>query len=118
MSHLEIEYDNKQVKKLFSNFDLMKQHTDGVFTKQVKKRFDQLRAFETFEDLLKSRLGNPHPLTGNKKGCYAISISDSKRLIIFPISESLSQESLKLCKKIIIKGVENYHGTKTTSYIP
>jgi len=118
MLSVEIAYDNKKVKALFSDFNEMKKKTDAVFTKLVKKRHDQLLAFETFADCLNARLGNPHPLEGDKKGCYGINITANKRLVVCPISDDLSLESLIKCKKIIIKGVEDYHGSKTTSYIP
>ena len=115
---MDIAYDNKKVRTLFSNFTEMKKKTDSVFTKQVKKRYDQLLAFESFHDCLQARLGNPHPLEGDKKGCYGINVTANKRLIVCPETDNLSSESLKKCKKIIIKGVEDYHGSKITSYIP
>lgn len=118
MLSVEIDYDNKKVKDLFSDFNKMKKKTDAVFTKQVKKRYDQLLAFETFADYLKSKLGDPHPLEGKKKGDYGITVTKNKRLIVSPVTDDLSLESLKICKKIIIKGVEDYHGTKITTYIP
>lgn len=115
---MEITYDNSRVERLFSDFNKMKKKTDAVFTKLVKRRFDQLLAFDTFADCLRARFGNPHALSGDKKGCYGINVTANKRLIVCPVSEDLSLESLKKCKKIVIKGVEDYHGSKTTSYIP
>ncbi|MCF7931861.1 MAG: hypothetical protein K9K93_01715 [Acholeplasmataceae bacterium] len=115
---MELTYDHKRVQKLFDDFDQMRKETNTVFTKLVKKRVDQLRAFETFADYLQSGLGKPHPLSGNKKDCYGIHITGGTRLVVCPLSLDLSTESLQYCKKILIKGVENYHGSKTTSYIP
>jgi len=115
---MEFEYDNDYVKKLFSDFQLMKKKTDGTFTKLVKKRCDQLRAFDTFADFFVSKLGKPHRLSGDRSDFYAVHITGNKRLIIKPLSENLSPDSLKKCRKILIKGVEDYHGSKTKSYIP
>jgi Txe/YoeB family toxin of Txe-Axe toxin-antitoxin module len=118
MSRVEIEYDNKNVEALFSDFELMKKKTDAVFTKLVKKKYEQIKAFDNFADFIRSGIGKPHPLSGDKDDCYGVNITGSKRLVVCPISQNLSMTSLQLCKKIIIKGVENYHGSKTTSYIP
>ncbi len=115
---MEIEYDNDKVQQLFTDFDLMKKKTDAVFTKLTKKKYEQIRAFETFAEFLKSRIGKPHSLSGDKSDCYGVNITGNKRLVVKPISADLSAESLALCKKIIIKGVEDYHGSKVTSYIP
>lgn len=118
MVAMEIEYDNRAVEDLFNDFNLIKKKTDGVFAKQLKKKYDQLKAFETFSEFLNSNIGKPHSLSGDRKGCYGINISKNKRLIVKPISEDLSSSALKACKNIIIKGVEDYHGSKTTIYIP
>lgn len=115
---MEICYDNIKVQSLFTNFELMKRKTNGIFTKQVKKRYDQLKAFDTFADYLKSGLGKAHPLKENQKGSFAISVDKNKRLIVFPIAQDTRIKSLEKCRKIIIKGVEDYHGSKVTSYIP
>lgn len=115
---MEIDYDNKTVKSLFSDFNEMNRKTNTRFTRQVKKRYDQLLSFESFADLLHSGFGKPHPLEGNRKGCYGINIDANKRLIVCPVSTDLSLVGLKKCKKVIIKGVEDYHGSKITSYIP
>jgi len=115
---MEIEYDNRKVQTLFNDFDLMAKRKGVEFTKLVRKRFNELRAANTFYDYLLTGLGKPHPLVGDKDNLYAISITKSIRLIVKPISVDLSVESLKKCEKLIIKGVENYHGHKITTYIP
>lgn len=115
---MEIDYDNKKVKMLFSDFKLMSIEKGFEFTKAVKKRFDQLKAAETFFDYLLTGLGKPHPLVGNKNHHYSISITQNIRLIVEPVTDDLSIESLKTCTKVIIKGAEDYHGDKVTTYIP
>lgn len=49
---------------------------------------------------------------------YGVSISANRRLIIQPVSEKLSPEALKNFDTIIIKGVEDYHGSKNEWIIP
>ena len=115
---MEIIFDNRKVKTLFDDFGLMVRKKGLDTTKLIKKRYDQLKAAETFADYLKTNLGTPHPLSGDKKYLYAVSITGNIRLILEPVSEDLSIESLKKCTQVIIKGAEDYHGDKTTTYIP
>lgn len=115
---MEIKFDDKKVQTLFDDFNLMARKKGLMITKMVKKRYEQLKAAETFADYLLTGLGKPHPLTGNKDHLYAISITGNIRLIVEPISKDMSIEALKKCIKIIIKGAEDYHGDKITTYIP
>lgn len=115
---MEIEFDDKKVKTLFDDFNLMAKKKGIDLTKMIKKRYDQLRAAETFADYLSTGLGKPHTLVGNRSSMYGINITGNIRLIVKPVSEDLRLESLKSCIKVIIKGVEDYHGDKTTTYIP
>ncbi|MGI6781434.1 MAG: hypothetical protein ACOX56_01155 [Acholeplasmataceae bacterium] len=115
---MKIEYDNKKVKTLFENFDLMGKEVGYELARRIKLRFEQLRAAETFYDYLQTRLGGPHRLSGDKNDLYAINVTRNVRLIVKPNSEDLSHEGLMKCKIVIIKGVEDYHGSKTTTYIP
>lgn len=115
---MEIEFDDKKVETLFNDFNLMARKKGIEFTKSIKKRYEQLRAAETFAEYLLIGLGKPHLLSGNKNRRFGISVTANIRLIVEPITEELSMESLKKCTKIIIKGAEDYHGDKITTYIP
>lgn len=115
---MEIIYDNKMVKTLFDDWNLMARKKGSEFSRAVKKRYDQLKAAETFADYLKTGLGKPKPLSENKAGLYSVRITANKRLIVQPDIDDLSLEGLKKCTKVIIKGAEDYHGTKVTTYIP
>ena len=115
---MEIEFDDKKVQTLFNDFKVMARKKGLVITKTIKKRYEQLKAAETFAQYLLTGLGKPHPLSGNKQGLYGINITGNIRLIVEPILKDLSAESLKKCIKVIIKGAEDYHGDKITTYIP
>lgn len=115
---MEIEFDDKKVQQYFDDFSLMARKKGLELTKIIKRRVEQLKAATTFTDYLKTGLGKPHALTGDKKDLFAISITGNIRLIVKPCSDDLSYEALLMCKKIIIKGVEDYHGGKITTYIP
>lgn len=115
---VKIDFDNSVVRSFFEDFNKMKVKKGVQMTKIIKRRYDQIEATESFYDLLTNGIGKPHRLYGNRDGCYAISISGNIRMIVQPVCEDLSMNSFKKCKKLIIKGVEDYHGEKVTSYIP
>lgn len=115
---MEIEFDDKKVQTLFNDFNLMSRKKGIDIAKTIKKRYEQLKAAETFAEYLLTGLGKPHLLSGNRDCLYGISITGNIRLIVKPVSEDLSMESLKKCIKVIIKGAEDYHGDKITTYIP
>ncbi|AUG56563.1 type II toxin-antitoxin system RelE/ParE family toxin [Acetivibrio saccincola] len=111
------EYENDSVKEIFTNFELMKKKIGYEKTKTIKKRLDQLKASPNYSIYLMTGLGKPHPLTGNLKGYYGISITGNVRLVIKPDSINLEPEELKKCETVIIKGVVDYHGGKINWFI-
>jgi Txe/YoeB family toxin of Txe-Axe toxin-antitoxin module len=87
-------------------------------TRTTKKRYDQLKASNSFDIYLTTGLGKPHPLVGDSKGYYGIGISANQRLVVRPDTECLDPISLKSCDTVVIKGVEDYHGKKHEWLIP
>ncbi|MGI6714128.1 MAG: hypothetical protein ACOX3K_03705 [Bacilli bacterium] len=117
---MEIVYDDRRVALLFENFELMKRKKGIEITRRIKMRYDVLKAAISFAEFLKIAPGNPHALKGDKKGLFAVSVDKNKRLILQPMTENgdVSLIAFAQCDKVIIKGVEDYHGGKTTTYIP
>ncbi len=119
---MNIKYDNPQIEDLISVHDSkqsMRRKIGFEITKSVKRRFDQLRAANTFYTFQQLGIGKVHSLEGNElDGCYGISIDKSRRIIIMPDAADCSAESLKVCDVIIIKGVVEYHGRKNEWILP
>lgn len=113
-----IEYEGEPVRKIFSDYDLMKKEIGHDRARSIKKRIDQLKASVNFSLYLTTGLGKPHPLYENLKGYYGVSITDNIRLIIRPNVESSEPEVLRQCDMVIIKGVMDYHGCKSEWLIP
>ena len=118
MQGVRLQYENRALEECFSDFDLMKRQIGRDLTRNTKKRYDQLKAAANFAIYLTTGLGKPHPLTGNLKGYYGISISGNIRLVVKPDVESLDPVSLKKCDSVIIEGVMDYHGSKYEWLIP
>ena len=115
---MKLRYENPSVERYFNDFNLMKREIGKDLTRTTKKRHDQLKAAANFSIYLSTGLGKPHPLYGNLKGCYGISISSNVRLVVKPDVESLDPASLKKCDSVIIEGVMDYHGQKHQWLIP
>lgn len=115
---MEIDYDTPKIAKYFLDYTKMQKKIGPPLTKSVKRRINQLQAASFFQEYLDIGLGKPHSLSGADHGCYGISITGNYRLIVQPSTLDLSPESLSTCKKVIIKGVEDYHGSSKTILIP
>jgi len=89
-----------------------------VLVKQIKIRYDQINAMPNFSEYIDFGLGKPHSLEGEFAGCYGVSVTGKIRMILKPVSEDLSPESLKTCDEVILKGVVDYHGQKNEWIIP
>ena len=115
---LQIEItDTKVFKILNDNTKLIK--TIGMdMARLLMKRIAQIQASSNFKEYLDTGLGKPHPLVGNLDNCFGISLNKNYRLIVEPLSEKLDDESLRLCEKINLKGVADYHDGKCEWIIP
>ena len=111
---MKIEFENRRVEKIFSNYHEMIRIIGFEKTRAVKKRLDQLKAAVSFQKWLDARLGNPHSLTGFERGkYYGVSVTSNYRLVLRAETEDHSAESLSLCTIVVVKGVCDYHGGKT-----
>ncbi|MFY9217286.1 MAG: hypothetical protein WBJ82_07085 [Tepidanaerobacteraceae bacterium] len=115
---MKLKYNNPSVEKYFSDFNIIAKKKGKDLARAIKKRCDQLKAAPNFSIYLSTRLGKPHPLYGNLKGCYGISVTGNIRLIVRPDVESLDPVSLQKCDSVIIEGVMDYHGQKHEWLIP
>jgi plasmid maintenance system killer protein len=118
MRGVKLRYENPLVKRCFNYFALMRKEIGNDLARGTKKRHDQLRAAANFGIYPSTGLGKPHPLYGNLKGYYGISISGNFRLVVKPDTESLDPGSLKKCDSVLIEGVMDYHGQKHEWLIP
>ncbi len=113
---MQIIYEDDSVRELFEDLcqiqvpkGLMKRLIGQELTRAVKKRYDQLKAADSFYIFQTTGLGKTHSLTG-MEGCYGVHINANWRLVVKPIAKDVSSESLKSCDTVQIKGVVDYHG--------
>ena len=116
---MEISYSNTTIKDLFSDLfeiaiskNLLQKKIGQILTKTTKKRLNQLKSASTFQKYLDFHIGNPHSLTGDLSGYYGVDLDKHTRLIIHPVPPDLSAEALRICEKVMIIGIVDYHGDK------
>ncbi len=81
----------------------------------IKKHMDRLESADCFGDFLDLGLGKPEYLEGYKDVRYSLHVAPNARLIIGLDTEP---EKVRECTEFEVKGVCDYHGRKTTWYIP
>jgi len=96
---------------------MQKKH-GAEFTKTIVRRLAEMRAMPCFSEYLKAGIGKPHSLKADFEGCYGVSVKGNTRIILEPVCEVLSGESLGKCEEVILKGVVDYHGQKKEWIIP
>lgn len=84
----------------------------GQLAASVQRRLVQLRAAEVLGDVA---IGNPHPLSGNRSGQFAVTISKNYRLVFEPAVDPLpltedGDLDLTRVTRIRILEVDDYHG--------
>ena len=122
---MDIVYNDKKVEKLFTDLNdvihsknLLQRRVGKDRAIAVKKRKNQIEAASTFKSYLNLHIGNPHLLREDLAGLYGVDIDPHLRLIIEPVSDDLSPESLAKCETVVLIGLVEYHGDKNEWLIP
>jgi len=112
---MQIEFANRKLEKLMTDMGLLKKKAGIEIAKSVYKRLNQIEAANNLYVLLQTRSGNPEPLNGDMRGTYSITLTANFRLIFKPKD---NMEEVEDCNKVVIMGVNDYHGSKNNWVIP
>jgi plasmid maintenance system killer protein len=110
---MEIDYLNNKIKKKLSDATEISK-AFGNNAKRISQRLAEIEAAANLAVLMSIPAANCHPLTGNRKGDWALDISKNHRLV-FEIKDSpipsKTDGSINtiLVKGIVIIGTEDYH---------
>ena len=116
---MQLVFEDRKVEKILYDTKLLQKKVGLEIGQKVRKRLNEIKATNNFNEYLtKIKLGKPHPLEGEFKGCYGVWITSNYRMIVQPLETELDLESLKKCDKLNIKGVLDYHGGKNEWIIP
>lgn len=103
---------NKKLEEIILDEKRIIKTIGPVLSKSLKLKINQILSFNNFYEYKVSGIGKPHPLDGELNGCYAVHLSANYRLCVKPLIDDLSNNGLKQCNEIELKGVLDYHGDK------
>lgn len=109
---MEIEFSSKQLQKLCEQNKFAIRELGAACAKKLQNRIADLHSAN---DVMELPAGKPHPLKLNRKGQYAIELSDGKRLIFIPANNPtpmIDDENIDWSRvtKIKIIDISDYHG--------
>lgn len=109
---IEIKYANDNVKYYFENPRAIQKDCGPDLAKKVNRRIDELRSFNSVNELLNCGIDNPHLLIGDLEGSLGWDLTSHVRLII-KICEKFEEDTIEKTKfitSVVIEGVRDYHG--------
>ncbi|MEO5985118.1 MAG: hypothetical protein ABIP80_06400 [Ferruginibacter sp.] len=110
---MNIDYENNKIKKQLSSATEIKK-AFGEGAKKIAIRLSELKAVPNLKVLQQIPSANCHPLSGDRKGDWAVNISPNHRLIFeishgpLPLTKAGSIDKIKITDITILKS-EDYH---------
>lgn len=109
---MELTYKTAKLQKLCENLsynkELVKKYGIEVANK-LPKRINELKSFNTLNDVPTSLPHRRHKLSGKLKGVYAINITSQYRLIFKQKENNIIIEDLRKIKEIEIMEVSKHY---------
>ena len=102
-------FRNSKIRKLCEKRDHAVKRLGPQQATLLFKRIGEIRAALTLADLRKAPGPHCHPLIGDRKGFYAISLVQPSRLILLPVCEQKVFDEKFVFEIEIIEIVEDYH---------
>ena len=113
---MEIRYKQKKLEKMMSAKDggrrLQKLH-GVVVMKKAALRLSELRAAANLAVMERTVGADLHPLKGDRKGQFAVRVSEAKRLVFSPAHRPIREDGgldLGRVTEIVIEEIVDYHG--------
>ena len=76
-----ITYRNKTIEKKCTDAKYAEKSYGIDMAIKIQMRIDQITAADTVEEMIRLNIGRCHPLTGNRKGQYAVDLVHPYRLV-------------------------------------
>lgn len=104
---MDVSFRSSKLRRECEDFRLSTRKWGPENAEAIVKRITDILAFQTLAMLIASKRGNCHPLTGDRKGKFALDLAQGWRLIFIPDYEEWNDTSLVTKVKII--EVVDYH---------
>ena len=109
---MELTYKNEKLKNIYENPKYNKKLAKDYGTdvaKKLPKRINQLKAFNSLNDVPVNPPFRRHKLTGNRKNEFAVDITRQYRLVFTRKENNLIIEDLREIKSIEIMEVSKHY---------
>lgn len=98
---MEITYKGARLKKICTNASEAQKTYGLKMAEKIFLRINQIRSAPSLECLVQYRIGDCHPLKGNRQGEYAMALVQPYRLIFDQQEDSIIQ--------VRVISIEDYH---------
>jgi plasmid maintenance system killer protein len=109
---MNIRFKNNRLQKQCSNASEMKR-AFGINAVKVSRRLTEMKQADNLKVLMQLPAAECHPLTGDRKGQWAVSISRNFRVLFEldenPIPYDGNEISLSNVRSLRIIDIEDYH---------
>jgi len=103
---VKISYRNKRLRKLIEQYTEAKGRFGDQNARKIIQRMNELQAAPTLDDMPPA--ARPHPLTGDRKGQYAVDLKHPSRLLFEPVDPE-DPHDRRTIKAICIIEITDYH---------
>jgi proteic killer suppression protein len=111
---MHISFRTRKIEKIFNLEKELKKKYGDVQAKKIKIRMEVLRSAVNLAEVPERKPDRRHPLKGKRKGQFAVDLAHPYRLILEPHDPVPMREDgqidLSEITKIVVLGVEDYHG--------
>lgn len=115
---MQLEIRDNSLSKIINDPNKLIKKVGLEMARKIHQRFNEMSASSNFKEYLDYGIGKPHPLVGSLDNLFGIRLNKNYRLIVEPLIDKLDDNGLRMCKKINIKGVVDYHDGKYEWLIP
>jgi len=98
---IDISYRTSQLRKVCEDAGVATKKYGAEMASKIQQRIDEIRAATSVEMLVQFRIGRCHPLHGNRRGQYAMDLTQPYRLIFEKRKEQIVA--------VEILEIEDYH---------
>ncbi len=110
---VELSFKTKKLEKQLTDLSQMKR-AFGNMAKKVNQRMEELKSSDNVDLLMSIPAARCHQLSGDKKGSFAVDISNNHRLIFEPNHDPVPRKDDNSIDRIRITdiqilGTEDYH---------
>lgn len=101
---MKIEYRTKKLEKQCTEFKRAQKDFGIDMASKISQRINELMAATSVDMMVQFSIGRCHGLTGNRKGEYALDLTQPYRLVF-----KVVEQDIEVIDVVFITSIEDYH---------